>query len=427
VIFLNGSKRVYIKRRFCAIIFALAAVCFMSGEAVASDSTIGDNSSVDLSNPTASGTGWLWNKTSNTLTLSDAFQTNSDRAIEIVPGGSDPVKIVYEGTAGIEITGLSSELALTLVGNDTGVLSIVGNNDPAIYVEDDLTITGGRISVGGSAGYSGLIELDGAFNVTGGDINVDVTGSAMSAIYANGVNISGGDVFVKYPYGNAITSTDDFSVSGGTVTVIANGQPAILCTGSSNILISGGLVTATTGGGNFAAILSGTVAGAKVAITGGTVIATSDGTGANGAAIRARNGLVNIENATVCAVATKAEGTAISAKTDITFKYANVTAKGGAGTTNGYGLFSGSSTIKIRYSDVALTGGASENGTNVPDEDILVYQSTITVGERIDTEEPPVVPPPPAASSSGGCMSGASGFLAIFAAAGMLSLKKRAL
>lgn len=159
-----------------------------------------------------------------------------------------------------------------LVIEGTGALTVTGNNADGIRTKDDLTVTGGAITV-----YSADEGLQGS----------------------DSVDIQGGDIAI-YAYGDGIATTQGgVTVSGGNVTILSAGDGV---SAEKDVAVSDGSLTVTTYGGweNYAAaeladVSADGLKGRNITVTGGSLALNTAGDGINGdKVIRVEGGKISL-------------------------------------------------------------------------------------------------------------------------------------
>ena len=113
------------------------------------------------------------------------------------------------------------------------------------------------------------VKFDGNIYITGGVLNTRA--SSHEAIESKGnIVISGGEVYAESS-DDGINSSKDFTISGGTVCGISSGNDGLDANG--NFYIKGGTVYAAGSGGAELAIDANTEGGARLYVSGGTIVA----------------------------------------------------------------------------------------------------------------------------------------------------------
>ena len=220
--------------------------------------------STPVTSDNMSGEGWIFDATSNTLTLNGANITtwhsftdkNESHSYGIYYTGPDPLTIVVASDSTVDISDATE--------NDTA----------GIYCEpSELTITGeGKLTVKGrpeGTGISGWQKVtidNGVVDATGGNGGINAREGELLIINGSTVETNGGI------YGKRVT------INGGTVK--ASGKEKVIF--GDSVTISGGKVTVTASDGNAIVSNSNNYGPGTVTISGGTVIATG---GAEGSGI----------------------------------------------------------------------------------------------------------------------------------------------
>ncbi len=272
-----------------------------------------------------SGTGWSWDGTNNTLTLSGA----SIGGIIIEP---DATIVLTDGTTNtISGSGVNYALyakgALTIQGN--GSLTVtnarVNNNSIAIYAAKDLTITGGTITA------------------TGG-------GSNNPSVESTGI-LSGGNL----------------TISGGTVTARGNAQDNKTNGRSFGIRIASGMNTTISGDNTVVNAYSGDAVQHSFAIANGG--ANPDGTGTGG--------IMTITGGTINAVGgnsdnNPAEGIFVRSGGRLVLQGGHVTVSSGNAAKNNSYAFRSMGTLEISGGVLEATSGHS-GGTDIYSRSFAIY------------------------------------------------------
>lgn len=227
-----------------------------------------------------------------TGTLSGRLTVDADGPVELVLAGAeltgptcldvvsgDPVTVTTEaGTVNTLSDGVSeadgnadavllSKAPLTLGGE--GWLSVVAGAHNGIQSKDDLTVTGGHITV--LAANHGL-KAKGSLTVAGGTLDITSGADGLTAVDARltdgRVTVAGGDIAVRAA-GRGVDAEGLVSLAGGTLTVEAENDAVR----GGSILVSGGDLALTAG-------CDGLQAAEELTISGGTVsIVTAGGGG----------------------------------------------------------------------------------------------------------------------------------------------------
>ena len=149
----------------------------------------------------------------------------------------------------------------------TGGTFSVDSYDDAFHSNGTLGISGGTIEA--ASGDDGM-HADNLLNITGGNIRLT---KAYEGLEGNQIQIAGGEMDVtSLDDGvNASGETSELTISGGTITVNAEGDGL---DSNGDLLIEGGtiLVNGPTSSGN-GALDTGAERGGKIVINGGTILA----------------------------------------------------------------------------------------------------------------------------------------------------------
>ncbi len=166
---------------------------------------------------TASGTGWSYDSGTNTLTLN---------AAELSDFHYGPMKDINEqnvNSRAIIYDGRDTGLNIVLQGHSVLAEMIYGLNN-AIYVKGDLNISGTG-SIHAATGYKGSAGIwsAGALTIDGGDIVV--SGCTVSIGSVGNMTFNGGsvDAFVERGSQSIFSPGGDMTVTGGTISTVANG------------------------------------------------------------------------------------------------------------------------------------------------------------------------------------------------------------
>ncbi len=228
----------------------------------------------NFSTTDASGTGWSWDASEKTLTLSglnftttarDAMYLPDDAKIVLQNGTTNTVKSVISGEENsIDSTGIHAAGKLEISGSGTlnvasgGVVSEGDNGSKSsigIYGENDITISG-AVTVNATGGTvtgnsSNRNNGNSSYGVCSYNGTVSVTGSATVNATGGTVTASGDEYAMSY---GILADRGSVEVKGGTVTATGgtatagngSGESCGICSGG-NTTISGGTVTATGG------------------------------------------------------------------------------------------------------------------------------------------------------------------------------------
>lgn len=152
--------------------------------------------------------------------------------------------------------GINSEGGVTISGGNVTIKS-KGDAGKGINVTTDLTISGGEVFVattGNRYEYSSeltsspkAVKADGNINISNGSLTIAATGKCDGAEgleCKKELTISGGDINV-YAYDDAISATEIFNITNGTVYTYSSANDGIDVNGT--LTISGGQVTAIGG------------------------------------------------------------------------------------------------------------------------------------------------------------------------------------
>lgn len=216
-----------LKNLFLPILFL--AVC-TNLNAATGNMTIGGTSVPDLS-INATGTGWTWNATTETLDLTSVY---TGKSIEINCQSTDVINLVYDGNITVSnatADGIYCNGSLT-IGGSNGILTFAYTGEDYMYsgltTMQSLTINSGDINIESSSSHSefhaSAVYARGGFIITGtANVTSTATGDKAHGLYTE--------------WGNSEISTT------GTLTVNATGNGYALYIGNSYFLtISNGTI-----------------------------------------------------------------------------------------------------------------------------------------------------------------------------------------
>ena len=216
-----------LKNLFLPILFL--AVC-TNLNAATGNMTIGGTSVPDLS-INATGTGWTWNATTETLDLTSVY---TGKSIEINCQSTDVINLVYDGNITVSnatADGIYCNGSLT-IGGSNGILTFAYTGEDYMYsgltTMQSLTINSGDINIESSSSHpdfgASAVYAVGGFNITGtANVTSTATGDNAHGLYTEA--------------GNSEISTT------GTVTVNATGDKYALHIENSYFLtISNGTI-----------------------------------------------------------------------------------------------------------------------------------------------------------------------------------------
>ena len=204
---------------------------------------IGDTQVIDSR---LSGTGWSYNPSTKTLTLSDLTVTTANNHDDMAIYAAN-LDLTITGTAtltgtdyGIEVDGGS----LTISG---GNITAKGTNSFGIYIhnsdENDDTefyIKGGTVKAVGAA--EGIVS-DGNVRISGGTVTAQGTDDYSDGIWAYGSIVISGGTVIGTGKNIGINAVNSITVSGESTKVTATGK-AEAGLQADSISIQGGTVTA---------------------------------------------------------------------------------------------------------------------------------------------------------------------------------------
>ena len=203
----------------------------------------------------------------------------------VVNGGRTTVLTTGNGTYDTDdqeckgAAGIKADSIFTINAGELWLKS-TGSGGKGINVDTDAYFCGGSVYIITEGGQFASnddtsspkgIKVDGDINISGGRIWVRTSGENGEGIESKSeINITGGEV-ACYAYDDAINSKGDMTISGGYV--YAHGQTNDGIDANGNCYIKGGTVFAIASGSPEVAIDANTEEGAKLYISGGTVVA----------------------------------------------------------------------------------------------------------------------------------------------------------
>lgn len=225
----------------------------------------GANTQVQFNDSSAFGgdADYTWNKTSNLLTLGSASTAGS------LIGGAGATFTISAGAQDSGVIGAfningGNGAAGNVIGGAVTVKGGTGGSSHATGDGGAVTLQGGTAGAGGG-GPGGLASVVGGTPIDGAGGAVAITGAAGVGTNRNGGNVT---ITAGVPTGSG---------TAGNLTMVANGQNALLATGSASIAL-GNVTTnptltmlgtgAATFGGSLSA-LTNTIAGLTLQSTGG--------------------------------------------------------------------------------------------------------------------------------------------------------------
>lgn len=183
-----------------------------------------------------------------------------------VNGGTLNLKATGSGGKGISCDGVfTSNGGSATIATSGGMLVYSNGSLNHNYASSaDRISSDYKSSAKGIKADGGVVINDGEFYIT------TATNNAEGIESKKDLNINGGKIFVK-AYDDGINSSDDFSVSGGELTVISIVGDGLDSNG--NLYISGGYIRTMGSGGAEMGLDAATETGGAVYITGGTLLA----------------------------------------------------------------------------------------------------------------------------------------------------------
>ena len=339
---MNKSKRLLFTLLAVITVFALFAAMPLSASAATGSIKINGVTVVPNLSINASGAGWSWTSSTNTLTLDSAFPGGEINGVVIDCASSDTINLAHTGNITVSVTAGYSILCkgnLIITGNggkltvSSGDYGIVANGritingganikssgvDSAIYAGGDITINSGAVEA--SANIEVMRSDNGNVTINGGKVDINtLSGSGISSNNGN-VTISNGDVTINASNGiNA--EKGNVTVNCGTVRATGTSGIAIYSRGESAIVnISGGTVESASGN--------------AIRIDGAATVVTVSGSGN----VAAPGDVIRIEGVdtvvTVSGGTVSATGTGTSSAIYITGASANTTVNVSGGTVS---------------------------------------------------------------------------------------------
>ena len=239
--------------------------------------------------------------------------------------------------------------------------------DLEIVLEEDNTVTGPDVSLGGDSSSYGI-------HVYAVDAEVTLTISGSGSLTATGGDAtpnSGGKSYGIYTWGDAIITSGTVTATGGAAKFQSHGIYA-----RHNVTISGGAVKAT--GGSVTEGSDGSDAGSGihadvVTISGGTVNATGGAVTSSG------------NNTTSCGIyGSSLYGGVIISGGAVTATGGTFTSAGTTANVESYGIYTPNSGIKISGGTVTATGGNGALGRDVyldPEGNASIQSIQVNAGQ----------------------------------------------
>ncbi|NDW17980.1 T9SS C-terminal target domain-containing protein [Dysgonomonas sp. 216] len=253
-------KKTLLKKLILPLLFM--AVCIGSAHASTGNMTIGGTSVPDLS-INANGTGWTWNATTETLSLTNTY---TGEAITINCQSTDEIKLDYTGNVsvsnsiGVDEDGFYCNGLLTINGSG-GILSFAytGKNYmySAITSMQLLTISSGNVyAVGSAVGSDGAnactVYARKSFHITGdASVVINTTSARSHGIYTeiNNSEISTTGTVTANATGKGyaiyIANNCNLTISNGTINLSNNDNPINMIYNkfqNGNFNMTGGIV-----------------------------------------------------------------------------------------------------------------------------------------------------------------------------------------
>ena len=253
-----------------------------------------------------------------------------------------------------------------------------------------ITITGGAINLNVSGNASKAMAAKGMITINGGTVGINLSGAAVLTASGSGFDPS---------YCTGIKSDGQININGGTITLqttaAAAGAKGISADG--NINITNGTFNMTTAGGGANYVNKTGVAdsysttsfstNSNINISGGNFTVSNSGADGKGfssdAGINVTGGTITVTNSGATGRGFKADGEIVfnGGNTTVNFSGATVLAASGSGYDPGHPAGIKAKTVTINAGVVAVTGAASATGARglSADSAINVYGGTVTI------------------------------------------------
>ncbi len=247
-----------------------------------------------------------------TLTLADGTVNNLTDGKKYTAYGEEDMKatlfsegqIVVEGNGTLNVTGLKKHGICSddYVKVNSGTINILSAASDGIHANDYVSINGGVLNI--TASSDGIDGDEGYIEINGGETTVNISTDACKGVKCDGaitmtdgtliVNTSGSvEVTDGDPsYCTAVKTDADFSISGGTLTIVSMGEAGKGISVDGNVNITGGVVNISTSGNgstytntesatdSYSA--TGIKADGNISILGGQVTVTASGSAGKG-------------------------------------------------------------------------------------------------------------------------------------------------
>ncbi|MDE6631433.1 MAG: carbohydrate-binding domain-containing protein [Muribaculaceae bacterium] len=205
----------------------------------------------------------IWDSAKNKTKSSACIGADGNVKID---GGTLNLKATGSGGKGISCDGLFTSNGGSITIATSGGMLVYSNGS----LNHNYTSSADRISSDYKSSAKG-IKADGGVVINDGEFYVTTaTNNAEGIESKKNLEINGGKIFVK-AYDDGINSADDFSVSGGDLTVISVVGDGLDSNG--NLYIKGGYIRTMGSGGAEMGLDAATETGCAVYITGGTLFA----------------------------------------------------------------------------------------------------------------------------------------------------------
>ena len=129
--------------------------------------------------------------------------------------------------------------SITVSGGEIEAVQTGSGGSMAMMCENDLLITGGKVT---SSGMFGLYSSNGSVTITGGTVRA--TGTSMGISGRKGISVSGGNVIATGATTMGLLSGGPISLTGGTV--FAEGGTYGVCPNAEDVVVTLGAATPDT-------------------------------------------------------------------------------------------------------------------------------------------------------------------------------------
>ena len=315
------------------------------------------NASGPAINITGGQTATFVSNDGTTNTLSDGSGNTKNAALQT------DGKIIFSGAGALSLTGVKKHGVSTSssIEVQSSAITVAAAASDGLHSEG-FTQSGGSVTVTSSTG-DGIDAGDGAIAISNGAITVTSTSADVKALKTGKgtIGITGGtlNLNVSGNASKAVSSTGAITITGGTIGIALSGAAVFTASGSgvdgsyaAGIKSSGAI---TIGGGNLTITAASTATGAKGISSGGDLTIT--------------NGTFNTSTAAASGTYVNASGVADSYSTASFDSDANLIVNGGTFTVGNTGTggrgFNADGTITVTGGTIGLTNsGAAGRGFN---------------------------------------------------------------